>query len=165
MYCKNDKVSHPGHGACEISGICEQDFTGTKREYYRLVPFTESGAVVYVPVGKADDIGLRALISETEANQLLDSLSGAEEQWLSDAMAKQHRYKALFSSNEKENLYEMMSAMGALVRRKMVKELGSVDKAMLSTIQHKVMSEIALAKGISFSAAIRQAEEIITTAG
>lgn len=164
MYKVKDKVSHPEHGGCEVCDVCRLDFTGEVKTYYKLAPFVGAGASVYVPVDRADDIGVRPLISQDEANELLQSLSTVQEPWLADTVAKQRRYKALFEQNTVEGLYDTLSAMSAIVKRKLVKDLGSFDKSMLSAIQNKVLSEVALAKNISMEDAIEQAEEIILQA-
>jgi CarD family transcriptional regulator len=161
MFEINAQVSHPGHGACRVTDICELNLTGEAVTYYKLIPYHGASETVYIPVTNADKIGLRRLISKNQAHCLLHSLSGADEQWLSDSMAKQRRYRSLFANNTVENLHETLSAMSAIIKRQRQKELGSVDKAMLETIQNKAMSELALALDISVYDAIRQAEDLI----
>lgn len=161
MFKIGTQVSHPGHGACEITDICELDLTGEKVKYYRLIPYHGSSEVMYVPVANATKIGMRCLVTKEEANSLLGALCHMEEQWLSDSMAKQKRYRSLFVDNTINSLQDTLSAMSAIVRRKRQKELGSVDKTMLENIQRKVMSELAVALDISLEDAIQKAEDLI----
>lgn len=161
MFQKNEQVSHPGLGACKVTDICDLDLTGQSVLYYKLVPFHGASGTVYVPVDNAEKVGLRAMISEEQANTLMNSLQDADEEWMSDALAKQRRYKALFNENTIENLFDSLSAMSAIIKRKREKELGSVDKSMLESIQNKVLSEVAMALNISLSDAIQQAENLI----
>lgn len=162
MYRIDDKVSHPGHGACVVTEVCELDLTGRQVLYYKLIPCLEGcGASVYVPVKNADAIGLRPLMTKGQANSLMDSLVGATETWLSDSQAKYKRYRSLFSDNTVEGLYETISVMGAIIRRKNQKELGSTDKSMLETIQKKLVSELATVLDISLTDVMRQAEELV----
>lgn len=160
MFKIGAQVSHPGHGACEITDICELNMTGESINYYKLAPYN-STETVYTPVTNATNIGIRGIVSKNEAQGLLHSLTEAEEQWQTDTMAKQKRYRSLFSENTVESLHEALSAMSAIIKRKSVKELGSVDKSMLETIQKKVMSELAIALDISVTEAISQAESLI----
>lgn len=161
MYRTDETVSHPAYGACVIKDVLTRDFSGIEKEYYLLSPHIDPTAAVYVPVEKADLIGLRRLITEAEADHLLDFLGGAGEVLASDALAKQRRYKTLFDGNDKSGLFDFVSVMGALIKRRSQKELGSVDKSMLETIQNRVMSEIACAKNMPFSSAVHHAEAIV----
>lgn len=161
MFKAKDRVSHPGHGACEVKEICEREISGTTRSYYQLAPMVETGATVYVPVDSAEKVGLRSLINETEADALLASLRNTSVSWVQDAATKQKRFKSLFEQNGVQNLFETMKALCAIVRHQNEKTLGNADKEMLRTLQTKALSEIALAKGITMQAAIQQAEDII----
>lgn len=161
MFKVNETVSHPGHGACKINGICEKEFAGEMRSYYELFPMVEPGATVYVPVDNAEKIGLRGLINEAELDTLLASLPGMDTDWIQDTSTKQKRFKALFEKNSVQDLFETMKAVCAIVRHQKQKALGNADKEMLRALQNKALSEIAAVKGISLQAAIRQTEDII----
>ncbi len=161
MFKKDDKVSHPGHGACKIKDICQQDFMGEKKDYYELVPMVDQNSTLYVPIDTAEEIGIRSIISKKEANTLLETLRNATEGWVAETNAKQRRFKELFAENTKEKMHESMTAMSALVRQSEERPLGNIDKNILRKIQEKTMSEIALAKGISLEAMLEKAEGLI----
>ncbi len=161
MFNVDTQVSHPGLGACKITGIYELNLTGEKIQYYKLVPYHGASETMYIPTANADRIGVRKLVSKEGACFLMGSLNSAEEPWLSDSMAKQKRYRALFADNTEERMQEMMATMSALVKQKQKKELGSVDKTMLESIQKKLMSELAVALDISLKEAIQCAENLI----
>lgn len=161
MFNANDKVSHPGYGACEVTDVCQMDMTGEQTLYYKLVPCLEDSTSVYIPVSKAETIGLRPLITETQAESLLHSLTSVADQWLPDAGARQKLYRSLFTNNTVENLFDAFSAMGTLIKRKQEKELGSVDKAMLENLRRKAVSEVAVATDKSLKQTIEQTEELV----
>lgn len=161
MFKPNEMVSHPGYGACTVLEICEQDFSGESCQYYKLCPMVDKAAVVYVPVDNAEKIGLRTLISETQADTLLASLTQNEATWISDANEKQKRYRSLFSTNGVQALYDSMVALSVIVRQSTQKALGNADKEMLRKIQNKTISEIAAVKGIPMQEALQQVEDII----
>ena len=148
MFKKGDKVSHPGHGACTIIDIREQEFTGEKRLYYVLSAMVEIGTAIYVPVDKAAKLGLRELITEQEADDLLLGLDTVEAaSWVSDKNKRQKHYETLFEDNSKDSLKQSITAINAMISRKQEKPLGDIEKGMLRNIQNKALSEIALAKG------------------
>lgn len=161
MYQTADLVSHPGHGACVVSDVCESNMTGEPVTYYKLTPCFDCEASVFVPVKNAAKIGLRPLMTRIQANSLMDSLSGCGTEWLSNAQAKQKRYRAAFENHTVEGLFETLSFMGSILRRKMQNKLGSTDKTMLENIQKKVLSEVAVVLGISMSATMQRAEDLV----
>lgn len=164
MFEIDTQVSHPGHGACMVTDICELNMTGETVQYYKLVPYSGACETMYIPIASARKIGVRNLISKSEAYTLLSTLRDSDEPWIPDPMEKNRHYRALFADNSIENLRETLSTMGAIVRRKAQKELGSADKTMLENIQRKVMSELAAAMEISLADAIQQAERLILQA-
>lgn len=161
MYQSKDKVSHPGYGACHVIDVCDMDLTGEQRRYYKLVPCLEAGTSVYVPVESADDVGLRPLISESQARCLMDSLASSGERWLPEKTERQRHYRELFAKNNIENLFSAFSTMGALIRRRQEKELGSFDKSTLQALQRWAVSEVAVATDTPMKQAMQQAEDLI----
>lgn len=161
MFKVNDKVSHPGHGACEVIAVCKQDFSGKEEMYYQLMPMVDAGAVVYVPVNNAEKIGLRPLISPDQADGLLHSLQDNASTWISDVGEKQRLFRELFADNDVEKMYDCMTALSAIVRQNEKKSLGNVDKEILRIIQTKTVSEIAMAKGLSLQSTLEHIDDII----
>lgn len=160
-YQVGDKVSHPGHGACVVKGICDKEFGENVITYYELASVVENQTAIFVPVGRAEKLGLRRLITADEADLLLDALDRMEVTWITDRNQRQKEFESLFNDNEKSALLDSMSALCAIVSHRCEKPLGSYEKNMLQVIQNKALSEIALAKGISLDDAIARAESII----
>lgn len=160
-YNIGDKVSHPGHGACVVKDICEKEFGSTSATYYVLSSMVERQTAIYVPVSKAEKLGLRTLITEAEADELMDSLEQADVPWIADRSKRQKMFDTLYADNTMDSLQDSMTALSAIVQRRKEKPLGSNEKNVLNTIQNKTLSEIALAKGISLAAAIEKAEKRI----
>lgn len=161
MYYAEDKVSHPTHGACVILDVCDLNMTGEQITYYKLAPCFDKNASVFVPVDNATKIGLRPLMTKTQANSLMDSLAGTDEEWLHDVQAKRKRYRSTFADHTVAGLYDKLSVMSAIIKRKAQKVLGSGDKMMLENIQKKVLSEVAVVLDISMNATIQRAEELV----
>lgn len=162
MYKIGDKVSHPGHGACTVVDICEQEFTGAKKSYYVLSALVDTGTSIYVPVDRAEGIGVRELISEREADDLLEALYDMEATgWIADRNKRQKHYETLFVDNSKTSLFDSITTLNTMICRNQEKPLGDLERGVMRSIQNKALSEIALAKGISLQHAIDEAENII----
>lgn len=73
-----DKVVHPGIGAGKIIGTREQELVGGFENYY-VVEIPTRGSTVYVPVRTADELGLRAAMSQERYNRVVEVLGGTPE--------------------------------------------------------------------------------------
>jgi RNA polymerase-interacting CarD/CdnL/TRCF family regulator len=62
VFAVGDKVVHPNIGAGTVTGTKEQELIAGFKHYYIIdIPAWES--TVYVPVRKADELGLRSVLS------------------------------------------------------------------------------------------------------
>lgn len=69
-----NKVIYPSQGPCRIAGIVNRDAGGTLIKFYHLVVLDEGGGDLYVPVDKAQHIGIRLLLDKSEIPKLLAQL-------------------------------------------------------------------------------------------
>ena len=69
-----NKVFYPRQGPCRIGHIIKRVVDGTLIKFYHLVIMGGSGGELYVPVDKAQDIGVRLLLDRSEVPTLLRQL-------------------------------------------------------------------------------------------
>ena len=69
-----NKVVYPSQGPCRIGHIVKRDVGGTLIQFYHLVALDGSGGEMYVPVDKAQDIGVRLLLERSEIPKLFGQL-------------------------------------------------------------------------------------------
>ena len=65
-----NKVVYPSQGPCRIGHIVKRDVGGTLIKFYHLVVLDGSGGELYVPVDKAQGIGVRLLLNKSEIPKL-----------------------------------------------------------------------------------------------
>ena len=65
-----NKVVYPSQGPCRIGHIVKRDVGGTLIQFYHLVALDGSGGEMYVPVDKAQEIGVRLLLQRSEIPKL-----------------------------------------------------------------------------------------------
>ena len=65
-----NKVVYPSQGPCRIGHIVKREVKGTSIRFYHLVILGDSGGELYVPVDKAQDIGVRLLLDKSEIPKL-----------------------------------------------------------------------------------------------
>jgi len=69
-----NKVVYPCQGPCRIGRIVKRDINGTLIRFYQLVILGDGGGELYVPVDKAQSIGVRLLLERAEIPKLLEQL-------------------------------------------------------------------------------------------
>ena len=69
-----ERVVYPGQGVGEIIEISEKKFKDDMLIYY-VIYFEESDMTVLVPAVKADELGIRTIVSADEAQNALTFLS------------------------------------------------------------------------------------------
>src|SRR5690349_22990629 len=69
-----NKVVYPRQGPCRIGHIVKRIIDGQPIKFYHLVILGVSGGELYVPVDKAQDIGVRLLLDRSEIPALLRQL-------------------------------------------------------------------------------------------
>ena len=151
MYQTGDMVVHPGHGGCIVQGVCERKFGGEARRYYVLVPKSEPGTTILDPVDNVSKIGLRNVISPEQADELLQHVADVGAEWQDDNAKRRQAYDEILKAG---NLQLMAQMIKELTLQSQSKALNQHDKDLLPRAQKKLLSEIALAKGIDFEGAL-----------
>ena len=72
---KNDWVVYPTHGVGKVTGIEDQEIEGFSLKLL-VISFEKDRMTLRVPLGKADDSGLRKLSSKEEMKTALKTLKG-----------------------------------------------------------------------------------------
>ncbi|OJU16624.1 MAG: hypothetical protein BGN88_01250 [Clostridiales bacterium 43-6] len=149
MYKIGDHLAHPGHGVCTVQEICTKSFGGQTILYFILIPESDPHTTVMVPVEKAEMIGIRDIITSETADQILSFLMRSEDKadWNSDSKSRKKTYETAMKGSDLFALAEMIRSL--LVQESTV-VLNNYDKAILPKAEKRLLSEIALAKGLCF---------------
>ena len=62
-----DKVVHPMHGAGIVESIVQKKVNGVVREYY-ILKLPVGGMLVMIPTANSEEIGVRPVCEESEAD-------------------------------------------------------------------------------------------------
>src|SRR5215471_2773396 len=69
-----DKAVYPTQGVAEIVGIEEKEISGNTVRFYSL-RLIDSGLRILVPVDKAENVGLRAVVDEGQIREVFEILA------------------------------------------------------------------------------------------
>jgi CarD family transcriptional regulator len=142
MFSIGDYVVHPLHGAGKIEDIVEEKVAGVRKEYY-VFHMPAGSLVLKIPTSSAGTVGIRSVITESEADELMEAIPSlkveANSNW-------NKRYQENLSRLKSGDLYEVAKVIKSLVQRESQRGLSTGERKMLYNAKQIICSEIVLAK-------------------
>lgn len=156
MYHIGQSVTHPIHGAGQITGTIEQRSAQGPRMYY-ILTLQQGGLQLYIPCDGCDKAGLRPTITSQEAQSLLRALPALT--------AENH---ANWNQRYRENMEHLRSGdpmqvalvIKSLSARSGVKPLSTGEQKMLTTARQILLSELSVA----LACTVQEAENLLRAA-
>ena len=144
MFNVGDKIVYPMHGAGTIDAIEEKDILGEKQAYYIIKMPGE--VKVMVPTAKAEEIGVRNVISKENAGKVLEILEENETE-MSNNWNK--RYRDNMEKMKSGDIYEVADVVRNLAFKQKETGLSTGEKKMLNNAKQILVSELVLAEHAS----------------
>jgi RNA polymerase-interacting CarD/CdnL/TRCF family regulator len=114
-----NKVIYPSQGPCLIGPVVKKVVDGRPIRFYHLALLDDSGGELFVPVDKAQAIGIRPLLDKSEIPKLLKRLkktAGTAKGWKQRA---DDNFK-LLTSGSAFDLAEVVESLTELSQRKVL---------------------------------------------
>ena len=157
MFNIGDKVSYPMHGAGVITDIDKKELLGEIKDYYKIkIPVND--VVVFVPVDKAEELGLRPIIDRDELDGILETLK-ADSKKCNGNWSKRHRNN--FEKLKSGDILEVSEVVRDLTLLSKERNLSGGDRRMLTNSMNLLLSEIIMAYDVDEETAIKRIEECI----
>ena len=157
MFNVGDKIVYPMHGAGTIDAIEEKDILGEKQAYYIIKMPGE--VKVMVPTAKAEEIGVRNIISKENAGKVFEILEENETE-MSNNWNK--RYRDNMEKMKSGDIYEVADVVRNLAFKQKEKGLSTGEKKMLNNAKQILVSELVLAEHASEEEVINLIDNKIT---
>jgi len=146
LYNIGDKIVHPMHGAGTIDSLTTRTIDGKVLEYY-ILKLPTNNMTIMVPVASCDKIGIRDVIDETRANELITLFSTIEvdinTNW-------NQRYRDNSARIKSGDLDEVVRVIKSLTFRDMKHGLSNGERKMLHSAKQILLSELVLAKALTY---------------
>lgn len=139
-----DKAVYPTQGVAEIIGIEVKEISGKSVRFYSL-KLLDSGLRILVPVDKAAQVGLRAVVDEDQIQVVFEIL--AEKDIPVDKQTWNRRYRGFMDKLKTGSLYEVAEVYRDLSRLKLVKPLSFGERKMLDSARTLLIKELSIARG------------------
>lgn len=141
MFKIGDYIAHPMHGAGVIESIVTKKINGTERDYY-VLKLPVGDMIVMVPVIGCEDIGVRSIISCSEAEKVFDAFKELE---ISMTQNWNKRYRENMDKIKSGNLIDVAAVVKGLMRRDGERGLSTGERKMLHSAKQILISELVIA--------------------
>lgn len=141
----DQKVVYPSQGVGVVTEIFEKKFKDEMNLYYKIY-IEASDMIVMVPVAKAEELGIRHIVSAKEAQEALELLSAEFEPITSDWKL---RYQMNLDLLKKGTVKDIATIVRCLYNRSKVKELPILERKLYDSAKKLLEDEISFALGKS----------------
>jgi RNA polymerase-interacting CarD/CdnL/TRCF family regulator len=152
-----NKVVYPSQGPCLIGPVVNKVIDGRPVSFYQLALLDDSGGELFVPVDKAQMIGIRPLLNRSDVPKVLGLLkepSGADNDWKQRA---DDNFKLLSSGSA----FDLAVVIKSLTKLGEKKSLSFREGRMLEKARKLLICEISEVLGEKKSAAEKQIDEAL----
>ncbi len=142
MYSIGDKVVHPMHGAGIIKDIKKIVLAGVEREYY-VVCFIVGNMISDIPVDGCERIGIRNVISKTDAKKVLDFFRSYE---IGNDINWNKRQRENMEKLKSGDIYRVAGVLKELMCREKRKGLSTSERKTLGSARQIILSELIMSQ-------------------
>lgn len=144
MFSVGDKVVYPIHGAGIIEDIEKKEVLGETHEYYILKMPTNQMNVM-VPVSQMKKLGVRAILSKEEMDQVYEIFTQPDETKLPKNWNRRYRYN--MDRIKTGDIEEIAKVVLCLENLDHEKSLSTGERKMLNNAKQIIISEMILVYG------------------
>jgi CarD family transcriptional regulator len=141
---KNQQVVYPLQGVGKIRSIEEKIFKEKKLLYY-VIYLEVSDMTVMVPVDKAEELGIRAIVSKEEAEKALTFISEEYEPVPADWKL---RYQMNLDLLKQGSVIDIAQVVRTLYHRSKVKELPILERKLFDSALKLLVDEVSFSLGL-----------------
>jgi len=161
LFKVGDKAVHPAHGVGEVTGIETREIAGAKGIFY-VLKILESGMKVMVPTAAADSVGLRTVMSQREADRVLEVFRVREKAVGGGPWNRRQRaYNEMIKSGSPYEVAKVLRDLYA-IKFKNDKDLSYGERRLMDQAKSLLVRELALAKRLTEAAIEKEIEAMFT---
>lgn len=144
---EGQQVVYPLQGVGEVQSIESIDFKKDGNEIlYYIIYLPVSDMTVKVPVDKAEDLGIRAIVPKSEAEKALNLFTEEYEQVTGDWKM---RYQMNLDLLKKGSVMDIATVVRTLYHRKKVKELPILERKLYDSALKLLIDEVSFSLDVS----------------
>jgi CarD family transcriptional regulator len=145
LFKAKQEVVYPTQGVGRVEKIEEKEFKGNKILYY-VIYLEVSDMTVMVPVDKAEELGLRAIVSPAESKKALEIITKEYEPVPTDWKM---RYQMNVDLLKKGSVTDIATVVTTLYHRSKIKELPILERKLYDNALKLLIDEVSFSLGKS----------------
>ncbi len=157
------RIVYPYRGPCRIGAVIKKEIGGRPENFYPLFLMDDSGDVLFVPVDKVENLGMRQLVKKSEVPKLLLRLS--EEVEVVKAPNARMTWKQRASDNfnlfASGSAFDLATIIGSLTELNEIKPLSPRDREVLDKARKNLICEISEVMGETKDEAEQQVNDAL----
>ncbi|HAE21083.1 MAG TPA: CarD family transcriptional regulator [Spirochaetaceae bacterium] len=139
------RIVYPSQGVGKIIDLQDKSFKDNSILYYTIY-LEFSDMTVMVPVDKAIELGIRAIVSKAEAERAMDFIA---EEYAPIPTDWKLRYQMNLDLLKKGSVMDIASVVRSLYHRSKIKELPILERKLYDSALNLLQDEIAFSLGKS----------------
>ena len=159
MFTTGDMAVYPAHGVGVIKAIETQTIGGIDQSFY-VMKILNNDMTIMIPTANSGNVGLRAIISSDEVQEVLDILM--ERDIKISAQTWNRRYRDYMEKIKTGSVFEVAAVLRDLYLLSDDKELSYGERKMMDTAKGLLVKEISLARNEDELNVAQEVEEIFS---
>jgi len=159
VFVTGDMAVYPAHGVGVIKAIETQTIAGVDQSFY-VMRILNNDMTIMIPTANSENVGLRAIIAESEVDQVLEILN--EREIKINSQTWNRRYRDYMDKIKTGSVYEVAVVLRDLYLLSDDKELSYGERKMMDTAKNLLVKEISLAKDVEELKVEQQIENIFS---
>ncbi len=144
-FAVDQRIVYPSQGVGKILEIRQKSFKDSTIYYYTIY-LDFSDMTIMVPVEKAKELGIRAIVDETQAKKALSYIS---EEYAPIPTDWKLRYQMNLDLLKKGSVLDIASVVRSLYHRSKIKELPILERKLYDSALNLLQDEISFSLGKS----------------
>jgi CarD family transcriptional regulator len=145
VFAQGDMAVYPAHGVGVIKSIETQEVAGTDQMFY-VLQILDNNMTIMIPTSNSENVGLRAIVSKHEVEDVLDILRDRGQEIGSQTWNR--RYRDYMEKIKTGSVHEVASVLRDLFLLSVDKDLSYGERKMLDTAKGLLVKELSLAQKV-----------------
>jgi len=145
VFAQGDMAVYPAHGVGVIKSIETQEVAGTDQMFY-VLQILDNNMTIMIPTSNSENVGLRAIVSKNEVEDVLDILRDRGQEIGSQTWNR--RYRDYMEKIKTGSVHEVASVLRDLFLLSVDKDLSYGERKMLDTAKGLLVKELSLAQKV-----------------
>lgn len=162
MFALGDKAVYPAHGVGIIEKIESKKMSDREERFY-VIKIIDTGMTVTIPHSKAQELGLRPVISKEKVNEVFEVFTRAQDSKPCKTLPWNRRQRDYFAKLKSGSIVELAEILRELTMIQRQKALSFGEKKLLETVKKLLIKELACCQNCSEETILKKINSLLSS--